>query len=326
MTQLYVVGGQQRHLRKLQVGDDDWHGYHKGMILRVDSTTGRSELCAEYTSPPEVCPDNDPEIVFQASAVQGDRFYTCTPTEVLIYALPSFDLVGYVSLPCFNDVHHVRPTASGTILVANAGLDMILEITPDGRICQVYNVVGEDPWARFSPDVDYRRVESTKPHQSHPNYISMLDGEVWVTRFRQGDTMCLADPERRISISTDRIHDGVEHEGRLYFTTVNGTIVVANPQTLQVEDIIDLGTMHPEGTLLGWCRGVMLEDNEMWVGFSRIRPTKTRENVTWLLRGFKRMQGTHVACYDLAERRLLADIDLEQAGLNTIFSVFPATD
>lgn len=325
MTGLYVIGGQQRRLRPISAGNQGWRGYHKGLILHVDVETGRSEVCVEYTSPSDVCAEDDPEIMFQSSTAQGDKLYTCTPTEVLIYAMPTFERVGYISLPCFNDVHHVRPLPSGNLLVANAGLDMVLEMTPAGDICQISNVVGHEPWGRFSPTLDYRKVASTKPHEAHPNYISWVDGQAWVTRFRQSDTICLADPTKRIQVSQDRIHDGEFHAGRLYFTSVNGSIVVANPDTLQVEEVIDLSAMHPADTLLGWCRGLMFDEDRLWVGFSRIRPTQTRENITWLLRGFKRVRGTHIACYDLAQRRCVADIDLEEVGLNAIFSLIPAT-
>ena len=55
--------------------------------------------------------------------------------------------------------------------------------------------------------------------------------------------------------------------------------------------------------LLGWARGLLIDGDRMWVGFSRIRPTKIRENVGWVLRGLKRDFGTHVGCYDLRTRQ-----------------------
>jgi hypothetical protein len=62
------------------------------------------------------------------------------------------------------------------------------------------------------------------------------------------------------------------------------------------------------------------------VGFSRIRPTRWRENVGWLARGFKWVRPTHLACYDLDTRQVLAEIDLEPHGLNAVFSILPAPD
>ena len=74
--------------------------------------------------------------------------------------------------------------------------------------------------------------------------------------------------------------------------------------------------------LLGWCRGIAFEGDHIWVGFSRLRPTKARENVAWVKDGFKRQVGTHIARYDLTKRSLEQRIDLEPAGLNAVFSIY----
>jgi len=61
-------------------------------------------------------------------------------------------------------------------------------------------VLDEPAWSRFSPLVDYRRVQSTKPHRAHPNFLFVLDGEPWVTRAHQMDAICLRDHSKRIDI------------------------------------------------------------------------------------------------------------------------------
>lgn len=322
MSQIYVVGGQQQSLRPLMADTNNWYSYQKGLILQVDSENNTVQTLLEYVSPPDACAAGDP-ILFKSGTRAGNRLYLCTQTELLIYELPTFTRVGYVSLPRFNDVHHVNPTPRGTLLVANSGLETILEVTLDGVVVNEWNVLGEDTWARFSPHLDYRHGINTKPHRSHPNYVFQVGDEVWATRFHQHDALCVTDPTRRIAIADERVHDGVVHAGRVYFTTVNGRIVVANPRTLRVEDMIDLTTMHPADTLLGWCRSLLFEERRVWVGFSRIRPTKFRENVGWVAHGFRRVLPTHIACYDLDERRCVSEIDLEPYGLNAVFGIYP---
>lgn len=324
MEHLYVIGGQQRTPRPLRAGNQNWDGYHKGLIVQVNVETGTAETCLEYISPPSVCASVMPAISFQSGAIEDGKLYVCTQTEILIYTLPTFKRLGYVSLACFNDVHHVRPTPDGHLLVANAGLEQVLEITCSGEIRRVWNVLGEDPWQRFSRDIDYRKIASTKPHHAHPNYVFYVDDDPWVTRFHQGDAICLTDPKKRIAISDRRIHDGLVYNGHIYFTTVDGSIVVANPRTLRVDDVIDLNSMHPEGMLSGWCRSLFLDEHRMWVGFSRIRPTKVRENVSWIVHGFRRGMPTHVAGYDLRRRTCIAEINVEPAGLSAIYGIFPA--
>jgi len=70
----------------------------------------------------------------------------------------------------------------------------------------------------------------------------------------------------------------------------------------------------------------MIDRNHLWVGFSRIRPTKFRENMGWVLRGLKRDFGTHVGCYDLRTRELVAQIPVEEFGLSAIFGIYRAPD
>jgi hypothetical protein len=277
----------------------------------------------EYISPPHTRRPDDP-VLFKAGVVEDDTLYVCTQTEVLVYELPTFTQLAHISLPCFNDVHHVRPTPAGNLLVAVSGLDMVMEIDMAGQVLREWDVYDGNLWTRFPRQLDYRQGISTKPHKSHPNYLFYVDDEIWVTRFEQRDAICLNRPDRRIHIGIERVHDGCLYDGRLYFTTVNGNVVIANPATLRVEEIIDLITMHDANTLLGWCRGILVQGNRAWIGFSRIRPTKFREAVSWVRQGFKYSMATHIACYDLAARRCLQEIELESCGLNAVFSIFPA--
>jgi hypothetical protein len=321
---LYVVGGRQGEPRPITAGNGNWNGYDQGVILRINSSTQSWEECVNYVSPPDVCFPEGSAITFQAGAVQDNLLYVCTQTEVLVFGLPGFKQIGYLSLPFFNDLHHVRPTPDGELLIANAGLEMVLHATLKGEICDVWNVLGEEPW-QLKSETDFRKV-STKPHRSHPNYLFYIDSEPWATRFHQGDAICLTHPEKRIEISKERIHDGLVHEGKVYFTSVNGWIYIADTSTLMLERVINLSEMHPEGTLLGWCRSLFVDGDKLWVGFSRIRPTKWRENVTWLMRGFKYVQPTHIACYDLAREECINEINLEPMGLNAVYSIFPAAE
>ena len=319
---VYVTGGRQRSARPVWDGDQHWYEYRQGVVLRVDVETGAATTCVEYASPPDACAPGDP-ILFKAGTVQDDRMYVCTQTEVLVYRLPDFELLHYLSLPCFNDVHHVRPTPDGNLLVANSGLEMVLEVGLDGTVLNEWNVLGESPWEHFSRDIDYRRGINLKPHRAHPNHVFYIDDDIWATRFEQRDVVCLTQPGGRLEVGLERIHDGVLHQGRLYLTTVDGRLVVADPEALRIEAVLDLNSLHPDKTLLGWCRGLFMEDGRAWIGFSRIRPTAFREAVSWVRRGFSRALPTHIACYDLAAGACVADISLEEYEMNAVFSIQP---
>lgn len=328
VSELYIVGGKQRGLQPISAHfTNDWYEYDQGIILHADVATGKTDTILEWTTPPEARPDKDPAILFKSGTLHGDRLYLTTQTEVLVYRVPSFEIETYLSLPCFNDVHHARPTPNGNILVAITGLDMVAEVTPGGELVHAWNVLehGASVWGtRFSRDIDYRKLSTTKPHLAHPNHVFYIGEEPWATRFEQRDAVSLLDPSRRIDIGIERLHDGIVYGDRVYFTAVNGKVVIADTVTLEVIEVIDLASMHEPDTLLGWCRGLMLDGDRMWIGFSRMRPTKFRENVAWVKNGFRHFLGTHVGLYDLGNRRLLAQLDVDAAGLNAVFGIYPA--
>jgi prepilin-type processing-associated H-X9-DG protein len=323
---LLILGAAPRR----DAAGHDLFGSRSGLVLRVRPETGSVETCISHVSPPGVIPAEDATILFKAGTLSGDRLYACTQTEVLVYALPGFERLSYISLPCFNDVHHVRPTQRGTLLIANTGLDAVLEVAPDGVVVREWSVLGEDTWARFSRDIDYRRVVSTKPHRSHPNYVFEVGDDVWVTRFEQRDAVCLTRPGRRIDIGVERPHDGVLHGGRAYFTTVDGHVVIGDPGTGRRERVIDLNAIESAGRPLGWCRGLLvLDPDTVVVGFSRLRATRFRDKVRWVRERIRSGAlapdlPTRIVAYDLRRRRALWRVDLEAAGMSAVFSIHMA--
>ncbi|MCB1055667.1 MAG: hypothetical protein KDD11_09170 [Acidobacteria bacterium] len=322
---LLVVGGRQRADAHFQ---DEWHQYREGRILRLDPVSGEVETVVRYTSPPEACPPTAPSVVFKSATLSGDHLYVCTQTEVLIYRLPGFERVGYLTLPFFNDLHHVRPRASGSLLVAVTGLDLVAEIDHGGELLAAWSTVGEaDPWARFDRTVDYRRVATTKPHRAHPNFVFEHGEEIWVSRFEQRDAVTLGESQGRIAIDVERPHDGFLRGHRAMFSTVDGHLVIADLQRRSVERVVDLNRLSGEDRALGWCRGVRpVDDDLVLVGFSRLRPSRIRENLRWVKHrmGKRATAGdlpTRVALYDLAAGRLLWQANLEEHGLNALFSI-----
>jgi hypothetical protein len=321
MNKFYVSGGRLRStvFRKLE----EWQSCDQALLIELDTEKNQSRSCVKYVSPPDVRPDELPAILFKSTTIRENKLYTCTSTEVLVYELPSFRLLHYISLPCFNDLHHVYPTEYGTLLVVVTGLDMVVEVAPEGTVVREWGVLGEDPWARFSRQTDYRKIPTTKPHRSHPNHAFELDGEIWVTRLQQRDAICLSRPGPRIDIAIQRPHDGYVFGDRIYFTTVDGHVVIVNAKTLKVEQTIDLNEMSGQpGQVLGWCRGVLpLDERFVWVGFTRVRPTKFVENIAWIKNGnTNRNKPSHVALYDLQSRRCEREIELEPHGIGVVFS------
>jgi hypothetical protein len=325
MTNLYVTGGRQK--KRILKNEEEWNLYERALIFRLDPATLSCETCVDYVTPPGVRPSGETSILFKGGTLEDGRLYVCTSTEALVYAVPEFNRVGYVSLPCFNDLHHVSPTREGALLAVSTGLDMVVEFSPKGVVSREWGVLGTDPWTRFSKQVDYRLVATTKPHRSHPNFVFQIDQDIWVTRFVQRDAICLTHPCQRIEIGVEKPHDGLVRGDKIYFTTVDGHLVIVDKKTLQVAEVVDLNLIDNERhALLGWCRGLCVVDEKLvWVGFTRVRKTKFKENINWVKHAFRATEKpTHIALYDLAARKRLQEVDLEPYGMNLIFGIFPA--
>ncbi|MES1245476.1 MAG: hypothetical protein ABUT39_27980 [Acidobacteriota bacterium] len=324
---LWAVGGEQK---RTLLDQEEWNRFRTAVVARVDPESGRAERVLEYRTPPGHCPDDQPSHIFKAATVDGDTMWLCTQTEVLECALPGFAIRRVISLPCFNDLHHVTPGPDGTLFVAVTGLDAVAEIDREGGLIRLTSVLGGDVWERFDRGVDYRKVPTTKPHRSHPNYVFFLDGRPWVTRFEQRDAAPLDGDGEPFRIGIQGIHDGCVSGGRVVFTAVDGHVVSFDLATGERRELDLNGLMEPDDDRpLGWCRGLHLPDDGRlaWVGFSKLRPTKLKQNLSWIRHGFKETPRlpTRIALYDLERPARLREIDLEPAGLNAVFSIHRAS-
>lgn len=339
VSHLIVVGGEQR---KDAVGRDEWQAYQAARVVLVELRTGLISPILRYSGNPNRLPEQDASVVFKAATMTRQHLYACTTTELLIIDLKQWQIGQIVSHPWLNDVHHVVPTSSGTLLVVNTGLDQVLELGREGELLREWNVGPTPTWNRFDRETDYRRVLTTKPHEAHPNFLFHRDGCWWVTRFLQRDACCLKDPSQTISLcvladaASEEAHQAGPHDGvwerdAHWFTTVDGHVLKwsLNEATPCVTRLMrDSG----DDSLLGWCRGIApISEETAWVGFSRLRPTKFRSHVSWIKHGFRKVgqhatAPTRVAEHRLSDGKMLREIDLEPAGIAAVFSVFPWSD
>lgn len=324
MTRLYVTGGRQRGSRFLR--REEWTNFSTAVLLELDTDTGEAQVRLEYESPPGRCPDGEPSHVFKAASWDGDRLLLCTQTEVLVFDPGAGRIERTVSHRWFNDVHHVA-RIRGRLHVVSTGLDAVLVLDDGGEVAELHSAGGAPTWDRFDPLKDYRLVPTTKPHQVHPNYVFEADGSRWITRFEQRDAIPIDTPARPIRVADAPIHDGVPSGGSVWFTAVCGQVVQADATTGATRRSWDLATIGPEKSgPLGWCRGIHVEEDRVFVGFSRIRPTQFKQNLAWLRAPLNRPEPppTRVTAYDLHGERELRAWSLEEHGMSAVFSVLPA--
>ncbi len=320
MPRLLLTGGRQRTSRLFRL--DEWHNYDLALLVELDTESGASTIRLAHQTPPHLCPDTNPSIVFKAGALDGENLLLCTQTEILVVDVASMKMQRRISHPWFNDIHHVV-RLHGKIHVVSTGLDALIVMDDWGNVLQVLDALEGDTWQHFDKSTDYRLVSTTQPHRSHPNYVFQVGSKTWVTRFRQGDAICLLGGKGTIKVAHERIHDGCFHEGSVWFTSVDGHVIKTDPSTGRVLDDFDLNSMDDRDLPLGWCRSIHFHEGLAYVGFSRVRPTKIKQNLAWLRKPLNNPESlpTRVAVYDLVAGRMLLEWDLEHLGMNAIFSI-----
>ncbi len=336
-NKIIVVGGRQRR-KALDL--DEWHAYEFGVIASVDRETLEVEVVVEYQTPPDFCADEKPSIVFKAGDYCANRhaIVLCTQTEIIEYDVRNWTQSFYYSHPSFNDLHHAcydQTTSESRqrLLVANTGLDQVIQIEQDKTQWENSAIVNQwttgtvPTWDKYDSTIDYRKVATTKPHESHPNYVFQRGEHFFATRFHQQDAMDLQRQQPVFQIPTGNPHDGIVRDENVFFTTTNGHVVRCVFDDPPEIKNFDLNLISRHNELLGWCRGLCFENNtHAWVGFSRIRPTWIRKNLSWIKQGFQSKgeygtRPTRIALYDLEAGRLLQEVGLEPAGINAVFAI-----
>lgn len=184
----------------------------------------------------------------------------------------------------FNDLHSLS-VSNGYVYVANTGRDSIdvfnsnlelierIDCLTDQELAKRkagdYYVTGsyfDEPKA--SLPFHKRRV----PDRWHFNHVfkstSYFDDKVIATCFSE---RCLVDVHTLQQISSAlpiQPHDGVLYKDYLWVTTVSGQIYRALKQIpFKFELVLDLFT---KAAYQGWCRGLYIEDNVMYIGITAI--------------------------------------------------------
>ncbi len=327
MSKYLIIGGKQK-----STVTAEWSGYQSCIALIYDEASQQVTPLIDYRTPQQYRVAGDEcSILFKAGQLNGNILTVCTQTEILQFNIhhPHAPLLR-LSLPIFNDLHHVMVTSNNTFLVVSTGLDAVFELSFDGNLIQEWSTAETDIWARFDKKVDYRKVLTTKPHHSHPNYCFEYNGEYYVTRFQQKDALNLNSGET-LNIEVGHPHDGYIVDDKVYFTTVNGFIVCFDLGRQQKQHCYNLNQQHSATTELGWCRSLLIEKNKKClVGFTRIRGTKFAENITWLKQklhvGYQGCEPTRIVKYDLQSNSIDWSLNLEPHNINAVFSVLKIDD
>lgn len=320
MTDIIITGGRRN---AVSFSPDRLAYCYDAGIYRIDFARKRIVHSHVERNPKEEIYVPEYTLSFRGAFLDGSEITTCTHSEIVTLDLESLKVTRRVSDYRFNDIHSVMQRGAD-IWFTSTGIDMVGRIGNDGRI-SMYPAI-ENAAERFDEKTDYRKV-CTKPHQSHPNCLFSLDGDIWVTRFVQKDAVCVAHLSRRIDIGVERPHDGVVRDNRVYFTTVDGKVVECDTHKGAPVRVHDVAGLYRSGNP-GWCRGLALEGDHAYVGFTTIRKTRSLENLSFLtdtvrMLGdmFKNNPPARIVKYNLRNGKIEDEMQFRPSEIGIVFSI-----
>lgn len=323
-----VTGGLLRP-DGFSLGEGKYYGAARLLKLDLDKQTVANPI--ELREGNEHYPDEYPNLQFTAACLDGEKLWLPTDTEVRLYSLKNFKHLKTFSHPCFHNIHSVA-LHDDKLYVTSTGLDMVVILDKEnGEILEYINTEGKPLWHRFSRDIDYRKEYSTRPHDCHPNFVYWMDGEPWVTRCTQEDTISLYNTGKAIDLSgPDKeisIHDGIVRGDEVYFTSVDGCLIVLDIKTKRVKETIEVFKYQGYGGLRGWCRGLHLDGDIFYMGFSRVRKTKSVTKVKWMRRFTGKgtvYENCNILGFDIAKRTIVYDYTFPDGTIDAIYTILPA--
>lgn len=300
--------------------EDEGHRFAMG---RIEILNWERKACVhrvEYRSPPQHLGDGL-SVRFTGGCPYRGLWYQTSSTEIIAYRTADWAVERVISHPSFNDLHGLLVEDDGIVLV-NTGLEMIQFLTHEGEIVREVNFGGTPTWERFDRSFDYRRIGTTKPHDVHVNHVFRLDGSYWVTRCLRRDAVRLEDHRDRIDIGVGQPHDGILRGDFLYFTTTNAHLVVVNARTRRIEDVLDLNALNAGGGQIGWCRGLEVDGDHAFVGFTRLRRSKWHgafDTARDFAHGRKRI--SHIEKVNLTRHDLVDSYDYRKEDSTALFAI-----
>ena len=248
---LYVLGGRQRAPRSLAAGSRIGTSTTRPSYGTWIPRQGRRRAF-DYVLPPEASPPVNPPVLQEWDArrrppvsVHADRDHGDR--------LPSFEREMHRWLPFFNDLYDVRNASTwhaagrrdrpGTWWSSSSRMAALSMSGP--------------PWTTTHPTRDFRGPSTSGVWQP-PSRTSRIPTTCSRSRLCLGHSLPTEGRGPRFFPSGSRIEIGVErphallcscNEGHVYFTTVNGRIIVVECRDIEGRRHDRAAAMHPKGML-----------------------------------------------------------------------------
>jgi len=324
---LLITGGILRP-NGFELGEGKYYGC--ATLLQLNLSSGEFSTLLTDDVGGKNFPDETPNLEFTVGDIENNKLWLCMDTEIRLYDYPELKLQKTFSHPCFHNNHSVA-VHRNELYVTSTGLDMVVVLDKEsGDIIKYLNAEGKPTWHRYNESTDYRKIHSTRPHDCHPNYVLWIDNQPWVTRCTQEDAVSLSNPSQRINISGPNkvisVHDGIVKGDKIYFTSVDSCIVIADMASKEIIETVDIDKLKGYGGLRGWCRGLYIKDDIFYLGFSRLRKTRRLEKIAWvskLINRGEQIEDCSVLAINLKSKKIVADYRIPGNMIDAIYSILP---
>jgi hypothetical protein len=314
---LLVAGGRQR--RAAGVADRDHRAlYDLAVLGRLEPGVGIEPVLEHVDDD-----FGDPRELghrFGAPSLDAEGLVLCTERAVLRVD-PSGRILGRHTHPHLADVHHAL-RIEGVLHAVATGADVVVRLGDEPASFPVADGVE-------APGGDLRCAPRRRSPW-HANHAFVHDGAVFVTRGAAGDAAELggtvSPAPRRWPLADVVVHDGLVRPEGVWFTAVDGRLLLVDPRVGRVVRAVVL--RHPDDgeAPLGWCRGLAIDGDTAYVGFTRLRATRARRNLAWIARHLRGTAGasarpTRIEAWDLRSERRIGAWPTASAGLDAIFGM-----
>jgi hypothetical protein len=186
----------------------------------------------------------------------------CSWIDQCVYLLDPRGGVSTMTHPWFNYIHSVDITPDGTLLLASAGSDLLIELTPGGEVVwhwfgpeHGYVECPDGSAAFFDRNADYRGMPRSTDEQAMHVTSAILESprRVLATLFHQG-TLIAIDREtgrtRTLVEGLRRPHGLHRHDGGFILSDTLGHRVLLLNHQLEVHSEIFFGSQWLQDTIV----------------------------------------------------------------------------
>lgn len=314
-----------------------------GAIVELDLDSGRAQKKLSFT-PPELL--RIPSKGFTGMA-RNDNGLIVAGGNALYKFNEHYEHTGTLALASFNDVHDIC-LYDDRIYVANTGMDGIDVISINGYFLGTYSFepgwmaalkqhgeqlsrkeharlmrpgwnfhdhgyVCEDIEQAYYTTTDQPFHKRKVRDYVHPNHVEVTSDRVLVTSLLH---QCIYDVSSwTVHVQSDApIHDGLIWEDQIWLTRIDGIIESYQLQTGRFIQRIDVSKIS---NIYGWCRGLFLTDEHIWVGVTAI---KKETRFGWCRVPFNETK-TGVIVLDRRTLDYIQHFDLTETRHNKIYKI-----